>query len=112
MTEFNPTFPNLQQPMVDPKTGIPTSPWQRFLQHLQDQPPAIDNPLAGPSPFSYTLSTDGALVISGGTVSLVEYSRARVTFTLPFVSGIIPASMGDTIVITYTVAPTLWFIPR
>lgn len=112
MTNFNPTLPSLDQPMVDTKTGIPTTAWQRFLQHFQDQPPAIDNPAAGSSPFSYEFSTDGALAVVGGTVSLIQYSRARVTFTTGLTSGIIPGSMGDTIVITYTVAPTLWFIPR
>lgn len=67
---------------------------------------------AGASPFAYTASQNGTLSIQGGTVSSVAFDRSSVSFTVGFTSGLIPMATGDKVTITYTVAPTLYFIPR
>lgn len=61
------------------------------------------------SPFTYTAPSSGALVIAGGTVSAVQFKRTT-TAALP-IAGQFVLATGDQIVITYTVAPTVTFIP-
>jgi len=67
------------------------------------------------SPFSYTNSDgyDEDIIISGGTVSLIEFSRDEVTYyDVGLTSGMFRLSKEDTIRITYTVAPTVTKVPR
>lgn len=66
----------------------------------------------GASPYTYTAKQSGALSIQGGTVSLASLSRNGVSVTLGLVSGLISLSSGDSVTITYVVAPTINFIPR
>lgn len=103
--------PSLASAMIDPRTGTLTAPWVQFFQNFVSQPPAPTptTPLA--SPYEYTASERGSVSVSGGTVSLIEYTRGNTTFTTGFTSGIIPVAQGDSVRITYTVAPVIWFIP-
>lgn len=64
------------------------------------------------SPFTYTAPAYGTLNISGGTVSQVAIKRGGVSTNLGGVVGHFLASKGDQYVITYSVAPTLSFIPN
>ena len=64
------------------------------------------------SPFVFTIPRDGALVVTGGTVSLLEYGRGGSYVSLGFVAGISPVARGDTVRTTYVVAPTMRFIPQ
>ena len=61
------------------------------------------------SPFTYTAKFDCGLVVSGGTVSLIEYIRQGTTVP---VGTVLNVSENDQIKITYTVAPTVYIIPR
>jgi hypothetical protein len=71
------------------------------------------------SPFTYTATGPGALSITGGTVSSIAVTDAGVTtvqqtITTPAAnatSGIFAVQTGDTVVITYTAAPTVNFVP-
>lgn len=65
------------------------------------------------SPFDFSsITDDGLLTVSGGTVSQISYGR-RGTFTaLGITSGLIPIRAGDVVRITYSVAPTVAFIPQ
>jgi hypothetical protein len=73
-------------------------------------------PTVGASPYTFTNSgrSDATAIVSGGTLSAVDFSRNGTTFIN--VSGIGPAqvqlSPGDSIKLTYTVAPTLTVVPR
>jgi hypothetical protein len=62
----------------------------------------------GASPWTYTHTTgDPAnLIISGGTVSGVQYTRGGVSDDFP-TSGVFWIRPGDTVTITYSVAPTV-----
>jgi len=67
----------------------------------------------GASPFAYTVSTYGNLVINGGTVSSVTITRpGGAAVTLGVVAGMFAVQAGDVVTITYTVAPTVTFIPN
>lgn len=64
------------------------------------------------SPVAYTARMGGNLLISGGTVSAVSMTRGSVTTAFPAATAVLPLSPGDAASVTYTVAPTITFIPR
>lgn len=71
-------------------------------------PPAIQALVIGASPYSYVVPDDGKIVLQGGTVSVVELGRAGVFVVTGFTTAaVLPVSRGDTVRITYTVAPTV-----
>lgn len=67
------------------------------------------------SPFSYSnvSSRLADVIVAGGGVSNLEFSRGGVTFypTGSFY-GVFPLSPGDILRVTYTTAPTMTLIPR
>ena len=65
----------------------------------------------GASPFTFTVSFSGAVVVSGGTVSAIALIRQGITVPTGITAGVIPASRLDQVQITYTVAPTVNFLP-
>lgn len=111
--------------IVDPDFGLPdfglaavdkdgkfTAVWQRALTRLA-QLTAARKFLAvspGASPFTFTATTIGNLLIGGGAVSAVSLVRGAQSVACPS-SGFIPMAAKDSVVVTYTVVPTLNFIP-
>lgn len=69
--------------------------------------------VAGTSPFTYKAAQGGTLIIQGGTVSMVSFSRDGVTnFNTGQTQGLFPLSQGDILIITYSATPNLTFLPR
>lgn len=69
----------------------------------------------GASPFIYQNSTGapGDALISGGTVTLIEFSRDGTNwFSTGTQVGFTPLSPLDRVRVTYTAAPNMTFIPR
>lgn len=67
------------------------------------------------SPFSYhnVDAFDEDVVIQGGTVTKIEFSRDNVAFyDVGLVAGMYRLSIGDYVKVTYTVAPTMTKVPR
>lgn len=73
--------------------------------------PAAAAVLTG-SPFDYLATVDGLVSITGGVVSAISYGRNGAFTALGITSGLIPVKLGDVVRITYTVAPTVDFIPQ
>lgn len=67
--------------------------------------------VVGASPWVYTNDTnyDQDVIVAGGTVSAVDFGRAGVYYSS---SGMNRLSPGDTLRVTYTVAPSVTIIPR
>lgn len=108
----NNLVPNWQAPLVDLRTGLVSQSWFSFFVRLTAQPPPIVGVVLTGSPFTYTASQAGQLAISGGTVSLVTIARARMTgIGTGLTNGLVTLAQGDSVTITYSVAPTLNFIP-
>jgi hypothetical protein len=104
--------PNWQTPVVDPSTGLASQSWFEFFARMTSQPGAIASVDHGGSPFTYTASQNGQLSVSGGTVSSITLTRARMAdIPTGITSGIIPLSQGDQVTVTYSAAPTIHFIP-
>jgi hypothetical protein len=67
----------------------------------------------GASPFAYTAPAIGSVIISGGTVSAITLTHAGGTpVNIGVVAGVIPVLASDVVTVTYTVAPTMTFIPH
>ena len=67
------------------------------------------------SPFSYqnTTTFPADVIVQGGTVSKVEFSRDGSTwYDVGVVAGMLGLSPSDRLRVTYTVAPTMTLIPR
>ena len=75
--------------------------------------PAGVTPGASPYTYQNTSGRPGDMIVSGGAVSDVAFSRDNATFySVGIVSGVFPLSAYDFLRVTYTVAPTMTFIPR
>jgi len=67
------------------------------------------------SPFTYqnTTAYDGDVIISGGTVGNIEFTRDNINFyTTGLLTGVLQLSPNDRVRVTYTVAPTMTLVPR
>ena len=65
------------------------------------------------SPFLFQAGGNASVIVSGGTVSLVEFSRDAVTFYASgMIAGMFTLSMSDYLRVTYTLIPIMTFVPR
>lgn len=107
-------LPNFNQQISDSK-GITTRAWYQFLQQLwKGAPPSSE--VAVPvyaSPFTYSAAQRGFLIVNGGTVSMVQWSRdGKTNYVTGQTQGCFPLSSGDALVIVFSATPTLVFVPQ
>ncbi|MDB5584897.1 MAG: hypothetical protein JWR80_10073 [Bradyrhizobium sp.] len=111
---INPTFglPDPNVALVD-EGKLLTQPWYTGLIRLAQL--SAERPIApvslGVSPYTFTATTIGDLLVRGGTVSAVTLVRGDVSVTCP-TSGFIPMAANDSVIVTYSVLPTVTFVPR
>lgn len=92
--------------------------WRKWFQDMWASVMGLGLPvpaslLPGASPYTWQFSYAGrgALIVQGGTVSKIEFSRDGTTFIdTGAVAGMMAVSQGDYLRITYTVAPTLTLV--
>ncbi len=111
------TTPNRQPTYQEPleTDGVTTRGWYAFWAGLfSGQPNGLVSAISpSGSPFSYVAPVGGNVIVSGGTVSQILYSRDGSTFYgTGQTSGMFPLSQGDTLKVTYSAAPTMTFVPR
>jgi hypothetical protein len=112
MTQFN-ALPQYEMPLH--RGEKITTPWYtHFANIYKGKPPASENGVAvTPSPMVYTAQSRGFLIVQGGTVSLIQFSRGLVAnHTTGLTQGPFPLSQGDSLIITYSVAPNLTWVPQ
>lgn len=102
-------FPGAFQPVIGPG-GLFTPPWVLWLAQFAQQPGPIAPATVGASPWSFTASGAGNLVISGGTVSAVTLRRGGVSASFG-AQRTIPMVNNDVATVTFTGSPTANFIP-
>lgn len=87
--------------------------WYRWMNDTdQGAPPSAEAAVAvGPSPFTYQAPKKGFLIITGGTVSAVQFRRVG-TYSTGQTAGMFPVSLGDALIVTYSGAPTMTFVPQ
>lgn len=94
--------------------GKTAAPWYFFWQGLFKglAPAAVIPTTPAASPYTYTAAVKGFMLITAGTVSLVEFSRDGTTFYgYGSTSGQFTLNAADRLRMTYTVAPTMTFVP-
>ena len=112
MTQLN-RMPDYNQPIT--VKGVMAAGWARFFQGLWSGAPTANLSVVSPtaSPFTYSAPAGGTLIVNGGTVSQIKYSRDAANFYVTGqTQGMLPVSQGDQLVISYSVPPTLVFAPR
>lgn len=88
---------------------------QQCLKFLGRNPnSAVATTVVGVSPFTYQNTGDFTVdaVVTGGTVSAVQFSRDGTTFYSMSTGTQVTLNPGDYLRVTYTVLPTLTLIPR
>lgn len=105
---------NLNSPIIDLATGKLLPPWNIFFQQLTqlDSQPIefIDiPPLSGG--FTYIASISGTMLVSGGSLINITLSRANTDVVITNSAYAIPMSKDDKLSLTFSVNPTLIFIP-
>jgi hypothetical protein len=90
--------------------GKPTVTWYQWFQSLVARGGAVAPVTVGASPFTYTASERGFAVVTGGTVTNIDFVRGSTTIN---VTGQQTTALGagDSLVVTYAVAPTFQFVP-
>ena len=117
-------IPSSRVPITEDGSMLISREWYRFLYNLfflngSGGPPTYANPaipvIATESPFRYinpnTYAVD--LMVSGGGVSKLEFSRDGTTYyDTGSYYGMFTLSPSDMLRVTYTQAPILTLIPR
>lgn len=108
-----------QDPVLLPRNlFLPTDPGVgRFRDVVPgdttNAPPAIEAQAVGASPWTYFPNSPGHILVSGGTVGGITWSRDGAAYLATgIVAGFIPVEVTDSIIITYAVAPTVTLIRR
>lgn len=107
------TTPAYTEPLVTKDNT--TASWYRWFQNLdKGLPPSSELAVTvTASPWIYTAPSQGFVIVTGGTVSLVQFSRMPGTFyPTGQTVGTFPVSQNDQLKITYTVMPTITFVPQ
>lgn len=91
--------------------GTVATDWWRFFYALVSPPNQEVGVTVGVSPATYQATANGTLLVKGGTVSAISLTRLN-TYVLGITSGLVPMSIGDSVTVTYSVLPTLTWIPR
>lgn len=111
MSQYN-AIPNYNVPLVS--GGFTGKDWYFFWSGLfRGLPPGnVIEVGATASPMTYTAPAKGNLIVQGGTVSQVRFSRDGVNlYDTALTQGLFPLNAADQLTITYSVVPTLTFVP-
>ena len=112
MTFFR-TAPTYNEPLITGK--VTTASWYRWFQSIdKGEPPSSEVTVAvSGSPFIYTAPSKGFAIITGGTVSQIEFSRTAGTFyPTGQTTGTFPVNSGDKLQITFSAPPSVIFVPQ
>lgn len=109
--QFN-LLPQYNQALVD--RGVTNRDWYFFLSGLyRGLAPSFETAvtLTG-SPFTFSAPVRGSLIVSGGTVSLILFSRDGSTFyNVGATAGMFPVNAADRLEVSYSVDPVVTFVP-
>lgn len=111
--QFN-TQPTYEQNLTI-KGQIATG-WYRFWAGLLHGQPtgAVAGIAVGSSPFKYIASQGGSVIVNGGSTTQIAFSRDGNNFFITgLTAGMFKLAQGDTLQVTYPVAPpTMTFVPN
>lgn len=105
-----------QTPIVGP-AGAAQKDWYIFFYNLylavtEGLPQAATAITVTPSPMTYAAVIRGQAHVSGGTVSVIEFSRNGTDwYDTGITVGFVQMDRGDQLRVTYSVAPNMTFFP-
>jgi hypothetical protein len=102
-------FPNTGAPFTN-KLGRILRPWIQYLQQFTQAPPSVIGVTVSASPFAYTAKEPGFIFVNGGTVSNISFARGSIVLNFTG-QKLVPVSINDIVTVTYSVLPTISFIP-
>lgn len=102
-------FPSTVSRFVD-SAGRIIQPFISYLQQFTVAPSNILHLPLGASPYSYQVKETGTVFIRDGVVSDIHLERGSFSIDMTG-QAIIPVGIKDTMIITYSVLPTFYFIP-
>ena len=104
------SVPTYEQPVMMDK--VTSAIWYRYFQaNGLGQPPDNESVVkVTASPFTYTAARKGFMIVTGGTVSLIQIGRVAFYSTGQTV-GTFPLAQGDMLKVTYSGLPTMTFFP-
>lgn len=110
--QFN-QAPTYNQPLV--VGNVTSKDWYFFWNAIwKGLAPGAETAITpGVSPYTYSAAVKGSVIVSGGTVSLIRFSRDGTTFyTVGATAGMFTLNAADRLEVTYTVVPTMTFVPQ
>lgn len=96
------------------ENGITNKDWYFFfVGTFTGIPPSNVAPInPSTSPFHFIAPSKGSVIVQGGTISALEFSRDNMDYyNIGVNAGMVTLNKGDILRTTYTVAPTMTFIP-
>lgn len=106
-------FPSVLSDFVNASKKV-VLPWIQYLQQFTIAPPSFMDIIVGTSPFEFQSAEPGNIFISGGTVTGITLTRGGDTITVfPSTANprMVPVAVADIVEVTYSVLPTIKFIP-
>lgn len=109
MTQFR-RVPTYEQPLTIQERN--SSYWYRFFQDSDTgRPPTAEASITvTASPFTYTAPRKGFVIVNGGTVSIIAFSRSGTFYTTGQTTGTFTVAQGDQLKVTYSGLPTMTFV--
>lgn len=110
MTKQYRAVPTYNEPLSE--RGNTSSAYYRFLHDVDlGTPPAAEVAIVvGVSPFTYIAARAGFVIVNGGTVSQIKFGRTA-TYVTGQTTGTFPVALGDQVIVTYSGAPAMTFVP-
>ena len=104
------TVPTYTEELI--QKGNTSSAYYRFLHDINiGNPPAAEVSLVvTASPFTYTASQAGVVIVQGGTVSQIKFARVG-SYVTGQTAGVFSVGAGDQLIVTYSGKPTMTFAP-
>lgn len=109
--QFN-NAPSYNQPLT--VGSVTSKDWYFFWNALwKGLAPRFETALTpSASPYTYSPEIKGSVIVSGGTVSLIRFTRNGTTFyNVGATAGMFTLNAADRLEVTYTVVPTMTFVP-
>ncbi len=106
------TAPTYTEPLQD--KGNTTASWYRWVQHIQaGVPPENETVITNVnSPYLYAAPAGGFLIVTGGTVSSIQFSRTQgVFYPTGQTSGMFTLAKGDQLAFVWSAVPNLTWVP-
>lgn len=106
------SLPNYPVPLL--QGHVTDSSWYRFWAGLfTGLPPANEVSVTlDASPAIYSATRKGSVIVSGGTVSLIEFSRNGTDYyDVGAAAGMFTVNASDVLRVTYTGIPDVTFVP-